>query len=75
MKHLLEETNVFTYYTTISKNNIDFEVYNDDYGECFYLAWIDPITKEAKECGCGTFNNNFHAEIENIANSYRSVAK
>lgn len=74
-KHLLEENPHFEYYTTVTKENIDFEIYDDLYGNCFYLAWIDPTTQEVKKCSCGAFNNNFHAEIDDIVDSYKKENK
>lgn len=70
-KHLLEENPHFEYYRTISKENIDFEVYDNLYEECFYLAWINPKTKKVEEWGCETFNNNFHMVIDDILETYK----
>lgn len=36
---------------------VEFEVYLDDYGQSFHLAWIDPDTKEIRTWCCGSYNN------------------
>lgn len=48
-------------------NGVEFEVYLDDYGQSYFLAWVDPKTGEIKERGCGTYND-YHSEIEDIVN-------
>ena len=45
---------------------INFEVYSDDYGQSYVLAWIDPRTKEIKEWCCGTYND-YHNDMDDIA--------
>ena len=45
---------------------INFEVYSDDYGQSYVLAWIDPRTREIKTWCCGTYND-YQNDMEDIA--------
>ena len=46
---------------------IRFEVYMDDYGQSYTLAWIDPRTEKPCHWCCGTYND-YKNEMEDIAN-------
>lgn len=46
--------------------DVEFEIYLDDYGQSYFLVWIDPITKELQEWGCGTYND-YHLDMKDIA--------
>ena len=72
-KKLLKTDDVFHYETTIIKNNIEFEIYADDYGMSYFIAWKDPITKEVKEWCCG-MGNDYETDLEDIAAYVRGRA-
>ena len=65
-KKLLKTDDVFHYETTITLNDTNFEVYVDDYGMSYIIAWKDPITKEVKEWNCG-MGNHYENDLEDIA--------
>ena len=67
MKTLLETSTYFTYVKTEVVSGIEFEVYLDDYGMSYVLAWRDPINNTICEWGCGTCND-YHIEMLDIAN-------
>lgn len=46
--------------------DVEFEVYLDDYGQSYFLVWLDPTTGELQEWGCGTYND-YHFDMEDIA--------
>ena len=43
-----------------------FQVYIDEPGQSFHLAWISPRTGEVKTWCCGTYND-YKREMEDIA--------
>lgn len=57
MKHLLEETKYFTFEKEEEINGIKYELYLDDYGQSYVIAYKDPIDGEIIEIGCGTYND------------------
>ena len=72
--HLLEnEINEnFKFVKTENCKGVNFEVYLDDYGQSFVLAWIDPHTKEIKQWCCGTYND-YQNDMEDIAEHILAV--
>ena len=74
VQHLLEnEINEnFKFVKTENCKGINFEVYVDDYGQSFVLAWIDPHTKEIKQWCCGTYND-YQNDMEDIAEHILAV--
>jgi hypothetical protein len=73
---LLLEDELDEYFTFIEYEEclgIRFEVYLDDYGQSYHLAWINPNTREKEKWCCGTYNNNYKETIEDIANYLRGV--
>lgn len=67
MKTLLETSTYFTYVKTEVVSGIEFEVYLDDYGMSYVLAWRDPRNNTICEWGCGMCND-YHIEMLDIAN-------
>lgn len=57
MRHLLEkeENQYFTFEKEIVIDGIKYEIYNDDYGQSYIIAYEDPDTGETIELGCGTY--------------------
>ena len=47
-------------------DGILFDVYYDEYGMSYHLAWISPRTGEVKEWSCGMCND-YHIDMEDIA--------
>jgi len=74
VQHLLEnEINEnFKFVKTENCKGVNFEVYVDDYGQSFVLAWIDPHTKEIKQWCCGTYND-YQNDMEDIAEHILAV--
>lgn len=66
MSHLLDTSDYFTYEKTEICKGIEFEIYRDDYGMSYFLAWRDPQTNKVKEWCCGTCND-YHWDMEDIA--------
>jgi hypothetical protein len=64
--HLLETDENFKYYDTQMCKGLEFEIYMDDYGQSWHLAWIDPHTKEVNSWCCGSYNS-FIFDMEDIA--------
>lgn len=66
--HLLDnEINEnFKFVKTEYCKGINFEVYLDDYGQSYVLAWTNPITKEIEQWCCGTYND-YQNDMEDIA--------
>ena len=71
-KHLLKTSEYFSYEKTENCKGIDFEVYMDDYGMCFVLAYRHPITNEICEWCCGTYTD-YHWDMEDIADHLNSL--
>lgn len=70
IKHLLVETPTLTYYRTITKNNINFEIYDNNKNDCACLVWLDPNTQEINQKNCYT---NIYAEINNIIEKLNNI--
>lgn len=68
-KHLLakEENDSFQYVKTEVVNNIEFEIYLDDYGQSYHLAWTNPATLTTETWCCGSYND-YHWDLEDVAN-------
>ena len=67
--HLLDNE-INEYFKPVKWENckgINFEIYADDYGQSYVLAWIDPRAKEIKQWNCGTYND-YRVDMEDIAN-------
>ena len=56
----------FTFLKTEKYKGISFDIYMDDYGQSYTLAWIDPNTEEISKWCCGTYNG-FKDDMEDIA--------
>lgn len=65
-KLMLKTDQYFTYEKTEICKGIEFEVYRDDYGMSYFLAWRDPKTNKIKEWCCGTCNDYYY-EMQDIA--------
>ena len=52
---LLPENQYFTLIETRVIDGIEYEVYNDDYGQSFHIAYKNPKTGTVEELGCGTY--------------------
>lgn len=50
------------YIETIELDGEKYDVYLDDYGQCYYFKYTDE-NGEIKEIGCGTYNFNYRQEI------------
>lgn len=61
-----EIDNNFKFFKYETNKGIDFEVYIDDYGQSFTLAWIDPITNAISQWCCGAYND-YRWDMEDIA--------
>ena len=57
-KHLLETNEYFTFLRTEECKNQQFEIYMDDYGQSFVLAWIED--DKVREWSCGAYNDYFY---------------
>lgn len=57
-KHLLETNEYFIFLRTVACKNQQFEVYMDDYGQSFVLAWIED--GEVREWCCGAYNDYYY---------------
>ncbi len=57
---------VFTYEKEIVCKGICFELYYDDYGQCYTLVWEDPATHMISQWCCGTYND-YQNDLEDIA--------
>ena len=68
--HWLPESSSFEFYSAEEYDGELFEVYMDDYGQSFTLAWIDPVDKTIQEWNCGTYNN-YIFDMEDIAASIK----
>ena len=66
--HWLKEDDTFKFYSAEEYDGVLFEVYVDDYGQSFHLAWIDPETCEIQEWCCGSYND-YYFDMEDIAAS------
>ena len=69
-KHLLETSQFFTFEEYINYEDINFELYYDDYGMSYFLAWVDPISGETKEWSCG-MGNDYKYDLIDIAMSIK----
>ena len=56
----------FTFHKHETCQDILFDVYYDDYGMSYHLAWISPRTGEIKEWSCGMCND-YHLDLGDIA--------
>ena len=67
-EYLLEDelNDSFSFVTIETCKGIEFEVYMDDYGQSYFLAWVDPRTNEVCQYGCGTYGD-YRVEMEDIA--------
>ena len=63
-KHLLETNEFFTFLRTDKCKNQRFEVYMDDYGQSFVLAWVED--GEVREWCCGAYNDYYY-DMHDIA--------
>ena len=70
---LLEVKDLEVYYGVIcALKGINFEVYLDDYGQSYVLAWINPRTKKIEQWCCGTYNV-YQNDMEDIADHILGV--
>lgn len=65
-EYWLEETDTFKFFSQEEVDGEPFQVYLDDYGQCFHLAWFDPITNELQQWSCGSYNT-YLWDMEDIA--------
>ena len=65
-RQLLETNEFFTFQKHLICKGHLFELYLDDYGMSYHLAWRDPLTKEVREWSCGMCNDYFY-EMNDIA--------
>ena len=68
--HWLPENSSFEFYSAEEYDGELFEIYMDDYGQSFTLAWVDPVDKTIQEWNCGTYNN-YIFDMEDIAASIK----
>ena len=47
-------------------DGILFDIYYDEYGMSYHLAWISPRTGEVRKWSCGMCND-YHIDMEDIA--------
>ena len=52
------------YVETVIYNGQMINVGIDDYGQCYYLEFVDKNTGKLTEVGCGTYNSDYMGEIE-----------
>ena len=64
--HWLIEDDNFKFYSAEEYDGVLFEVYMDDYGQSFHLAWVDPETLKIESWSCGSFNS-YIWDVEDIA--------
>lgn len=64
--HLLDESDMCKFFKSEEYDGELFEVYLDDYGQSFHLAWRDPLNDQVKTWCCGTYND-YHWDMEGIA--------
>ena len=59
IKPLLEKelNEYFTFEGRKTIDGVDIDVYCDDYGQNYVLAWLDPINNEVQQWSCGTYNS------------------
>ena len=62
----LEENENFKLVRCEVVKGIQFQIYLDDYGQSYHLAWRDPLTDEVKSWCCGTYND-YKWDMEDIA--------
>ena len=63
----LETNDVFTFDKKEVCKGVEFEIYNDDYGQSTILAWKDEKGEICQWC-CGTYND-YHWDMEDIADN------
>lgn len=68
--HLLDDSDMCQFFKHEECDGEKFEVYLDDGGQSFHLAWIDPIDNQTKTWCCGTYND-YHFDMEDIAESIK----
>lgn len=68
--HWLSENSSFKFYSAEEYDGELFEVYIDDYGQSFVLAWIDPVDRKVQEWNCGSYNS-YIFDMEDIAASIK----
>lgn len=64
---LLLQNELNEYFTFVKKERrleTDFEIYCDDYGQSYVIAWLED--GKLQEFCCGTFND-WQGELEDIA--------
>lgn len=61
-----ELNDYFTFVKKVEKLGQEFEVYLDDYGQSFIIAWKSNNGKIETFC-CGTYNDNYYSELSDIA--------
>ena len=66
MELWLKEDEYFKFVKEIECKEVIFQLYLDDYGQSYHLAWRDPKTNEVKSWCCGTYNS-YEWDIEDIA--------
>ena len=54
-KGILEKDPRYPLIESKTINGILYEVYLDDYGQSYFIKWLDPKTHEISEAGCGTY--------------------
>lgn len=64
--HMLEEDDNFKIYSTVMCGGYYFEVYLDENGQSFTLAWENPSTGEVQEWNCGAYND-YRWDMRDIA--------
>ena len=70
MAHYLEkeENEYFTYFKEFKENGRRYEIYDDDYGQCFVIAWRDVETGDIDQWSCGAYND-YVLDLESIIES------
>ena len=51
------------YVKTLNVGGHEIKLGLDDYGQCYFIEWADPLTGELKETGLGTYNFNYMEDI------------
>lgn len=63
---LADELNdYFTFVKKVTKLGQEFEIYLDDYGQSFIVAWLE--NDVVQEVGCGTYNSDWEIMVEYFA--------
>lgn len=61
-----EENKYFSYIKSVNCKGVLFDIYDDDYGICYHLAWYDPKDDKVHDWSCGMCNE-YYWDMEDIA--------